>query len=303
MKTNIILKNAGGELANQLWNYISIYAYSLAIGAKTKNPSFFEYHYFFNLLKDENLMTKIFSVFFKTTRRRGHWLNKLFRFKYKFIVKVISILNKSILLSSENKKNNVTYLPPTKDFDSKGEKQYFLGWLFRNPVGLDKYRNEIINAFRPTKDIEDRATSILNGLRIKYSNVIGLHIRQGDYKIFRDGKYLVDQKRIGEICNEFLVQRKLEQKNTTFLITSDGQIECSCFDGLNIFISKENAVTDLFILSGTDAVLGSDSSFGHFASWYGDIPHIILKRESIDWDYYSSKGRYFTNKYLELLPL
>lgn len=303
MKQNIVLKNAGGELANQLWNYISIYAYSLEIGAETKNPSFFEYHNFFNLLKKESLLTKAFSAFFRKTRRRGHWINRLFRYKYKIIVKIISLFYKDQIFSSENTKNSVVYLPPTENANTKGEKQYFLGWLFRNPIGLTKYRREIIEAFRPTKDIEDKATYILNELRKKHNHIIGLHIRQGDYKIFRDGKYLIEQRRVYEICREYLSQKKLESKDTVFLVTSDGKIERSYFDGLNLFISKENAVTDLFILSGTDTIIGSDSSFGHFASWYGDIPHLILKKDKIDWLYYLDKEKYFVNKYLELLPL
>lgn len=303
MKKNIILKNAGGELANQLWNYISVYSYSLEMGAETKNPSFFEYHHFFNLLEKETVLTKIFSSFFKETRRRGHWLNKLFRYKYKIIVQIISLLNKSKLLSSEGIKNEVVYLPPTKDLIAKGEKQYFLGWLFRNPIGLEKYRKEILSVFRPKKDIEKKILGIKNELQSKYKNLIGLHLRQGDYKIFKNGKYLIDQIRAYGVCKEYIENKKLNVDETIILITSDGKIDLENFFGLNVYISKENAVTDLFLLSGTDVIIGSDSSFGHFASWYGDIPHIILKKEKIDWSYYTDKNKYFANKYLELLPL
>jgi len=303
MKKNIILKNAGGELANQLWNYVSIYAYSLEVGARTYNPAFFEYHNFFNLLKNENYLTRLFSMFFQKPQRRNHWINKVFRFKYKILIKIICLFNKNNILSSENKTNVIFYLPPSKELATKTHKQYFLGWLFRNPVGLEKYRNEIIEAFKPKFNIERKINNIISEQKKKYSCIIGLHIRQGDYKIFRNGKYLIDQYRARQICHEYIENKKLNNQTTLFIITSDGKIDPEIFNGLNIYISKENAIADLFLLSKTEGVIGSDSSFGHFASWYGNIPHIVLKNETIDWNYYQNKNKYFTNKYLELLPL
>jgi hypothetical protein len=100
-----------------------------------------------------------------------------------------------------------------------------------------------------------------------------------------------------------LQSKNLNKKETVFLITSDGPIDPHLFFDLETHISQENAVTDLFLLASTLAIIGSDSSFGHFASWYGNIPHIVLKKQAIDWEYYKDKDKYFVNKYLELLPL
>ena len=41
MRKIIILKHGGGELANQLWNYLSVYAFGLERGISVLNPSFF----------------------------------------------------------------------------------------------------------------------------------------------------------------------------------------------------------------------------------------------------------------------
>lgn len=302
MQKNIILKNGGGELANQLWNYISIYAYSLEIGARTTNPSFFEYHRFFNLLENESLITKITSLFFQKPRRRNHIINKVFRFKYKVLAEFVSIINKNKIVSSINSTNKVTYLPPTIEYERKNNDLYFLGWLFRNPLGIEKYRDEILNTFKPIEKIESRINDISKEFS-KYKNVIGLHVRQGDYKDFKNGKYFINQKRIAEVCREYISNNNLDKNSSLFVITSDGKIDTNLFEGLNIYISKENAITDLFLLSKTNIIIGSDSSFGHFASWYGNIPHLVIKNEPIDWEYYRGKTKYFINKYLKLLPL
>ncbi len=303
MKSNIILKHAGGELANQLWNYVSIYAYSEEIGARTYNPSFYEYHNFFNFLKDEKIKTKLYSLFFRRPRRRSHWMNRLFRFKYKIEAKTIELLHKSDTISSQNTSNKTFSLPPSTSLVRSADNMYFTGWLFRNPIGIEKYRNQIVEAFRPIDYIQNRVDKIISNLKMNYENIIGLHIRQGDYKVFRNGKYLINQNRVAEICHQYLEKNSFDSKNTVFLITSDGMIENENFANLQIYISKENAVTDLFLLSKTKAIIGSDSSFGHFSAWYGNIPHIVLKNEAIDWDYYKGKDKYFINKYLELLPL
>ena len=36
-----------------------------------------------------------------------------------------------------------TYLPPSSGTNPIVNKQYLTGWLFRNPVGIEKYRKEI----------------------------------------------------------------------------------------------------------------------------------------------------------------
>ena len=304
MKKIVILKHGGGELANQLWNYVSIYAYGLLIGVEVKNPSFFEYHSFFRLLPRESLFIKWFSSFFRTIRRRAHIVNKIARFKYSFWSKIIARAHAHCILSSENSKNEVFYLPPTRHLPENIDSCntiYFLGWLWRNPVGLKKFRNELIAAFAPAIEIEMKANSIVLALRQKNEKVIGIHIRQADYETFKGGRYLIDQKRIREIVYEYMRENELNAKGTSFIITSDGHVDDNIFKDLNIYISKENSVTDLFILSKTDSILGSDSSFGAFASWYGNIPHIIFKNEPIDWNYYKDKAAFFENKYCALV--
>lgn len=303
MKKIVILKHGGGELANQLWNYLSIYAFGLETKVPVKNPSFFEYHSFFNFLPQESLATRLFSHFFQTPRRRSHIINRWGRAKYAFKSKFISMLNSRCIFSSENTQNKVTYLPPTSplvDRSTNCDTLYLCGWLFRNPTGIEKFRNELHTTFTPNPKIIKRLDTIMTPLHTGYEKIVGIHIRQADYKEFKDGKFLVSQDRVRTIINEYIHKQSLDINKTLFLITSDGPINKSLYENLNIYVSKENAVVDLFLLSKTDAILGSDSSFGSFASWYGNIPHIIFKNEAMDWQYYSEKTKFFENKYTSL---
>ncbi|HEY4500328.1 MAG TPA: hypothetical protein VJH25_00870 [Candidatus Paceibacterota bacterium] len=304
MKRIIILKHGGGELANQLWNYVNIYAYGLEIDTPVKNPSFFEYHSFFQLIRNESFVTKLLSRFFRTPRRRSHIINKIVRFKYSILAKIKRYIHAPCIVSSENSDNKVIYLPPSGSVLGRFGKcviLYLTGWLFRNPIGIEKWRSELLRAFAPNQKIMTKIDGILLPLRQKYEKIVGVHIRQGDYAIFKGGKYLVSQERIREIVSEYAKENILDARKTVFMVASDGAIDQGLYKNLNVYFSKENAVTDLFLLARADIIIGSDSSFGAFASWYGDIPHIIAKRESMDWDYYRGRASCFRNKYATLV--
>ncbi|OHA17034.1 MAG: hypothetical protein A3C79_01995 [Candidatus Taylorbacteria bacterium RIFCSPHIGHO2_02_FULL_45_28] len=304
MKKIVILKHGGGELANQLWNYVSIYAYSLECGAKITNASFFEYHYYFKFINKEGITTKFFSCWFKSAvSRRSSLRNRFWRNTYIIYTGIIKLFVGKNIISSENKESQVVYLPPTSPllFLENKEKIYFIGWLFRNPVGLKKFRAEIISAFTPNEAMERKVNGIVRPLRQKYEKIVGVHVRQSDYSTFKGGAYFISQNRVKEIIGEFMVNDSIDKDKILFLITSDGRIDEKIFRDINTYISKENAITDLFLLSSTDTVIGSDSSFGAFAAWYGNVPHIVMTKNPIDWSYYAGKKEYFENQYSNMV--
>ncbi len=295
----LILRHGGGELANQLWNYASIYAYGIYADIPVKNPSFFEYHSFFKFLPKESFWTKILSSFYTVPRRRTHPLNRIGRFIYLIFSKRKEAMYERCVFTSQNSKNVPTYLPPTEVLlpcFNPCKELHFTGWLFRNPKGLEEYRNEIIEAFRPREWIEDKVVNFMCE-KSNFAHIVGVHLRKGDYKTFKGGTYLITDSRAREIIEEYIRCAGLIKDKTFFVICSDGKVDERAFSGLNFHISKFTAVEDLFLLSKTQAIIGSDSSFGAFSAYFGNIPHIIMKNEPIDWQYYKGKKTFFFNKY------
>ena len=301
MKKIIILKHGGGELANQLWNYISVYAYGLEKSIPVYNPSFFEYHTFFKTLRRQRFGTKLLTLLFRQPRRRSHPINRIVRFMYAVWVRLQTKLHVRCLISSENTSNTVVYLKDANVPNCKAS--YFSGWLFRYPEGLVRHREILRDTFGPNRRVCATVEKIVMPLRQQFKHVIGVHIRQADYASFKGGKYIITHQRVREILTEYLAYQAIDSQSVVFVLASDGHIPRETYEGLNVYISKENAVIDLFLLAKTDAIIGSDSSFGHFASWYGDVPHIIMKQTPVDWDYYRPHTTYFKNKYCTLLPL
>ncbi len=305
MKKVVILKTSDTELANQLWNYISVYAYARERRADIVNYSFYEYGSRF-AMPAPNFLFKLFFVlpFTKYEKRKQSLMRKIWRKFYNLYSNFIIWTRRDAVLVSADTGNNPTYLPPTnsndnlKQIENSSDTIYLCGWLFRNPVGIEKYRTEILNYIRPKIDIENRISKKISGMRDAYKAVIGVHVRQGDYRTWQGGQYYIDPKRTRQILDEFLMAKDLQAPDTLFVITSDESIDPKIFDGLNIEISKSGAVDDLFLLSRTDTVIGSDSTFGDFAAYYGNIPHIVTTNDSVDWNYYREMTKYEMGKYV-----
>jgi ADP-heptose:LPS heptosyltransferase len=313
-KKAIIFENDGGELANQLWNYISVYAYAKEKGFDCENYSFFEYSHIFKNLKPSSLVVR--SLFFnkikKTKKRRYAFLSRFWRNFYKLtVVKPLRLFLKNNVVYSSEGKDYLYYLPPTqesseklKNLENSQSDIYFAsvsGGVFRNPVGINVFRQNIQQHFEPVADIKKSVENFMSPLRANYKYIIGVHVRQSDFKDFKSGKYWIPQQRAREIMSEYLGYTNKKHEETCFVICSDQAIDESLFQGLNNIVTKKSMGEDLFILSSCDAIIGSDSTFGHFAAYYGNIPHIVMKNEAMDWGYYKDKKSYTQNKYLTVM--
>jgi len=314
MKKTIVIfeHNAGGRLCNQLWNFISIYAYCLEKGYKCRNYSFFEekkhnfhecslanYYDFFNI-SSLNILIKLLLFF--------HLLkNKFFRKLrlYAKYVKLIKIFYPKQIIYSGNLKP--FYLLPSKNQDkkqlqqlkmierSKYKKIYLNGWLFRNPIGIKKFRTDIKEYFKPKNNIIKTVNNFISPLRNQFKHIVGVHIRQTDYKTYEKGRYLIQQEEVKEILEDYLKFFNKENNEVLFIICSDGPINELIFAGLNIKSGLGKMMEDLFTLSSTDIIIGSNSTYGAFAAYYGNIPIAVFKKPTIDWIKINIKDGYNYN--------
>ncbi len=301
MKKIIIIKSSGGELANQLWNYASILAYTKETGAELQNWSFFEYARYFKNLKHPWFVEHIFFNRFRNDITRKSALKKrVWRKIYDIFSRIVIYFNQKSLIQVKDHEE-VFVLPPTsnKHLDelSKSDTIYLDGWIFRNSDGIAKHRDYISSYFAPQDSIASEVENFISPLRAKYKHVIGVHIRQGDYKTWRGGAYYISPKEMSDIVKLYLEKANLDTKDTCLVIASDGNVPLDLFAYTNAVPTNMSMVYDLFALSKCDVVIGSDSTFGDFACYLGNIPHIIAKKEPVDWEYYQGKNYFFENKY------
>lgn len=196
----------------------------------------------------------------------------------------------------------LTMLPPTRADDPWEHKNlYTYGWHFRNPVGLITHRSAIKNFFTPKKRIVEKTEGMVAEARKKYKKIVGVHIRLGDVtqEFYDNDRIAYSEPEVFDILTNFVTFSGMNAKDICFFICSDGKIAESSFPGLNLIITKNNAVEDVWLLSLTDTIIGADSSFAILASYLGNKPFIVFKRGGIDWEYYQDKTGYFENKYVK----
>jgi hypothetical protein len=287
MKKLVIIKPNCREFANHLWNYLNIYAYGLETGVRVYNPSFFEWHRHFNLDKKELFATKIFSAFpvFASVWRF---------FLYLYGSYVVRARAQCVLLTL-----GITMsLPPTRPLIARGDTcktTYFIGWHFRNPVGLERHRDALIASFMPKERVLKKIKDTIAPFQKK--RLIGVHLRKQPYKGFEDGSFLIPIPRVRQIIDEYLQEKKLSAEDVVLVIVSDKSVDATAFEGFTTHIRLGNDVTALFLLSKCSVVIGTNSTFSSLAAWFGNVPHVITTNESIDWEYYRNTTAYFENKY------
>lgn len=301
MKKVIILQHNGGQLANQLWNFVQIYAYCLEKKYACENWSFFEYHKFFDIPVKNPI---IYFLFFKIFNFYSLFLpfriaRKIGRVFYGFFVELVKIFGKKSYINAGHF-GPIFYLPPTKESEGKLKELeedekikiiFMEGWILRNPVGTEKYQKEIINFLKVRQKYREKIDKKIQELRQKYKHLVGVHIRQrapgdGDFKEVDSQKVYIHKENLPLVYKtfkEYLNFFKMDAKEVVFVFCSNKEVDLSQFKDLNCYFSGGNAVEDLYLLSQTDIIFGCKSTFSAFASYYGQKPLIIFNENGIEW--------------------
>lgn len=287
MKKIIVLASSG-RLANQLWHFAAVYAYCLEKGFECENYAFFRYWYYFNITISNKLTKWFFGNFY-------HWHKniKFSKIMYLLYAAIIKFIFRRRVIKD---KGQVFLLPPTPNLidDQKKILQtvdlsnnrtfYFCGWLFRNPDGLKKYRTQILEYFKPKERWYGPAQEFIRNLKNKYKHAVGVHIRQGDYKTWQGGQCYFTCQEVRKILDDFLSNQTVYTKdNTVFILCSDGEIDKESFIGLNAVNGLGTEIADLYTLAAMDLIIGSGSTYGPWAAYYGNVPFVQFSRSKIDW--------------------
>lgn len=144
------------------------------------------------------------------------------------------------------------------------------GWWLRAPDLMKKHGDKIRAYFRPVESCEAAVEAVINPLRRDADVVIGIHIRQGDYRGWLDGKYFFPASRYAAWMHELVAQ--FPNQKVGFFVCSDEPREAAEFPGLDVALGAGSAVGDIYALARCDYILGPKSTFTQWASFYGEKP-------------------------------
>jgi len=153
-----------------------------------------------------------------------------------------------------------------------------MGWKFSDHVGMKKYRVEILQYFTPVESARKPAEGIVCRLRQRGDLLVGVHIRQEDYRRWKNGIYFYDTQRYAQWMRE--VADLHSDNQVVFLVCASSSLDAQLFEGLDWCLGPGDPVGDLHALSLCDRIMGPPSTFSGWASYRGGV-RICVLRDSV----------------------
>src|SRR5204863_3233838 len=124
--------------------------------------------------------------------------------------------------------------------------------------------------FRPLPEFERAADEAIAPLRRDAPVLIGVHIRQTDYRTWKGGKHFFTVERYAAWMRELAQQ--FPGVKVSFLVCSDEPRHEREFPGVTVGFGTNHPIADLCALSKCDYLFGPQSTFSQWASFYGNTP-------------------------------
>jgi len=277
----VIIGKRAGQLGNRLFVFAHIIANAIEYGYEVQNPSFYGYSQYFMGTRND------FFCRYPARRSRGHCpvLQGLY----------FRVINKGMLplsrFSSISKLLNVTFLDITQkthseecydmtnpDYIQLATSNRLLiikdAWLFRDFINIRKHAERVRTFFTPIEKHFSAVSSLISRARNDSELLVGLHIRQGDYKRWQGGKYFFTTSEYAAIMRRFAAT--MPEKRINFLICSNEKQDERIFQGLNYVMGNNHQLEDMYAFAQCDFLIGPPSTYTSWASFYGSVPLFTL---------------------------
>jgi hypothetical protein len=280
----ILVARRCGRLANRLVLAANIMAFAQDRAWQVYDPTLYTYAEYFEQLRD--------NVFYRfpapeVPRRWAKLAHPLMRTKCGYhvvrhtshLVERVPGLSSLACTISEPADGTVLELDSPAFDEACGQASFIFlrGWLIRASQSVKRHGDEIRRYFRPDEAFRARAETRVHALRQRNDVVVGIHIRQGDYRTWLDGKYFFPTptyaRWMRSLAATFVNQR------VGFLICGDEPHHEREFDGLSVCCQGGHLVEDLHALSCCDYLLGVQSTYSQWASFYGQVPLFRVTRD------------------------
>jgi hypothetical protein len=309
------------RLANQLWNLAALVAYCEERDLELSDCAAVEYHRVLASPCQDPRVELVHRVLDGVVPRLEHRLVKrtpvVRGLAYHALERLRTLPRRFSGAPRETYEivaNGAFYLPPSEVRDPEHARTLaeaevapalgFSGFLFKNPLGLAKHRAKILAHLSPRQSVRERVRSVMQPLRARFRHVVGVHLRQGDYRSWLGGRFFVDASALRVALEEVLRRREMPTDETAVVVCSDGPIDLRVFGGLHVSSGPGDAGADLYALAECDLVVGSNSTFAAFAGYLGDTVHYLVEPDGVAWAAYEGRTRYFENELamIHLLP-
>jgi glycosyl transferase family 11 len=267
----VILFNKSGQLCNRLFNIGAFISNARELNHGITCLGFEEYY---DLFEPINETTQPYHIKFIT--KDQSFKQNSFEWQRRIVSK-LPRMAALLDISFYDKKGDLN----TPSFEKALNHRvcYVVGWPYWDVDRFIKHTPFIKKVFRPKKVYTDKVMAFLQPLKEKYTDIVGVHVRRGDYKEYKNGIYYFDDVFYKEKIIEMDRQLKEAGRNPLFIICSNEKNNIENNFGASLMVSSFNAMEDLVLLSNCNYIFGPPSSFSMWASFYGNVPAIWLSDE------------------------
>lgn len=249
-----VICDAPGQTCNRLWTYVASVAQCIA-EQKKMVILFYDWTIedFPNLLHCPFIY---FPLYHKWYLKHGNGWNNYKGFTWK-------------ATHSERWDKLFRFFGFTKGWNTMNESHY-----------LSQTKKELQQVFRPKKSITDKAKTLMKQIRLNADVVIGVHIRQGDYKTWKNGRYYYSVEEFHLFMAKLL--KLFPDKKVSFFISSNESFSTDLFTGCDCYRFKQEPsgdILDLYTLSLCDRIIGPWSTYSRWASFIGEVPLCFIKEK------------------------
>lgn len=281
----LIFTKGGGRLGNQLFNVVHLLAWQKELAPQMRICvfSFWPYASLFEITGGNQIMLqgeapKWIKLMHQIYSRLPNPWNR------RFLKLIVAILHHTapffkfvnhlypetdhIVLDLEDARFNeaIAYNP----------KHLLSGWLIRSWKLVDQHQHAIREILRPRSTFAKEVTAKMKEIRKSYSFVVGMQIRHGDYRHWRNGEYFHTTEEYVAWMNS--IYKTYSDQNLVFLVTSDEYQDPQLFKGLPVVFSSGSVnlgghyLLSILELSECDIICGPNSTFSAWAALFGNKP-------------------------------
>jgi len=259
-----------GGLCNRIFPFANLVAFAAERDAAILNPAFVRHAHYFIGTKGGTIPT------FPPTDKQAnsHWKElavSLSRFRFRVVNKfqprrVISLGDDEPLRLDDP--DQVARL---------GASSYVRGTYIIDRTNFPKHADIIREYFRPVQSVQQEVEECLREARSGCDILVGVHIRQGDYREHYHGLLFYETSEYLQLMEK--VQDQLAQRRVRFLVCSDVPQDSASFGGLDCVSGPGTELGDLYSLAACDYLVGPASTYSQWAAFYGQVPRYVHNRK------------------------
>lgn len=144
------------------------------------------------------------------------------------------------------------------------------GWKFDAGKLLQKHADTVRQFYRIRTEHQHRIDELMQAVRARGNHVVGVHVRQGDYAKFQNGRYFysVDQY----VAAMKRIRNRFSDRQVVFLVCGNVPLGDTDFGDLNVCLGTGQIIEDMYSLAACDTLIGPPSTYTGWASFYGRVP-------------------------------